>query len=290
MSAWGWQSGSFLLPFISVLLHQGENADLLWKVNRLWKNLFLLAGWTIGSGSTLLVPRQAAMKTLCLSICLALQLFGGGNSRRALVCLCSGYFCCTWLHRQGRRTANTWQIQEQEEWQSDSMETRIMCLLQQHFPLSRGYYLAQDRIIYLRDAQRRSLQKITFHWQLIWLQLWLWSIQNHARDHFQAFEHHHVKELSCLIGSEQFFFNRSPIYIWCFVKSIWNTQICSHALLMLYFYVEANEWSKDWAKQWALLWWRLVNNRISPIPPDITFHMKIKVTCQAGHLKKLTKH
>ena len=37
-------------------------------------------------------------------------------------------------------------------------ETRITCLLQRHFPLTNiaGYYLAQDKIIYLWDVQRRK--------------------------------------------------------------------------------------------------------------------------------------
>ena len=37
-------------------------------------------------------------------------------------------------------------------------ETRITCLLQLHFVLSNiaGYYLAQDKIIYLWDVQRRT--------------------------------------------------------------------------------------------------------------------------------------
>ena len=53
---------------------------------------------------------------------------------------------------------------EGEEWFSKYMkykrheETRITCLLQLHFVLSNiaGYYLAQDKIIYLWDVQRRT--------------------------------------------------------------------------------------------------------------------------------------
>ena len=53
---------------------------------------------------------------------------------------------------------------EAEEWFGKYMrykrheETRITCLLQRHFPLSNiaGYDLAQDKIIYLWDVQRRK--------------------------------------------------------------------------------------------------------------------------------------
>ena len=103
-----------------------------------------------------------------------------------------------------------------------------------------------------------AFQTSLFICNFFWLQSWLLSIQNHARDCFWAFAPHYLKRLCCSMGACGF-------------------------VPVPYFNLETDGWLKDWAKQWALLccFGRLQNLVKSP---------QKNLLSLTRHCPKFTKH
>ena len=113
----------------------------------------------------------------------------------------------------------------------------------------------------------RWFSNIAFHLLLIWLKLWLQSIQNHARHSFQAFARSHLKSLHCSIQiwADALSSGRSSIWTCCFAQdSIWNILFCSYVILLLRDRCMIKRLSEAMGAA-------LVGNNFSPIPSNFSF-------------------
>ena len=125
----------------------------------------------------------------------------------------------------------------------------------------------QKSKLVLSTLVTRWLSNTAFHLLLIWLKLWLQSIQNHARHSFQAFARSHLKSLHCSIQiwADALSSGRSSIWTCCFAQdSIWNILFCSYVILLLRDRCMIKRLSEAMGAA-------LVGNNFSPIPSNFSF-------------------
>ena len=109
----------------------------------------------------------------------------------------------------------------------------------------------------------------------------LWSIQNHARHHFQAIVHRHLKLPCCLIGiwAHALFSDRSAALHRIHFGTCRFASVPSS-------YPQINEWLKDWAKQWAQIW-SVTSSSKNPLKFYFTCQKNVLDWVTAQHLQSI---